>query len=90
MWTPPTSDLYPMTATFGDNDSYYASSGETSLGVAAGLEQMSSQAQTVVPDYTMTIIGVGIVVIIAVAIAVAIAVLILRKRQYLISIFFFE
>jgi outer membrane protein assembly factor BamB len=79
-WTPPKQDTYTITATFAGDDSYGSSSAATALSVGPAPATIEPQPETVVPDYTMTIIGAAIAIIIAVAIAAIAAVLMLRKR----------
>jgi outer membrane protein assembly factor BamB len=75
-WTPPNEGTYEITASFTSDDSYGSSSAAAAVVVGPAPAQISIP-ETIVPDYTMAIVGVGIAVIIAVAIA---TVLILRKK----------
>ncbi len=68
-WTPPSNDLYTITASFSGSKSYGASSAETSIAVAAA--SFSSFA-----PLDLYIIIATIVILIAIAIAV----IVLRKR----------
>ena len=78
-WTPPAEGTYKIIASFAGDDSYGSSAASTALSVGP-TPATPETPQTIVPDYTMTIIGGVIAIIIAVVIAVAVAVLILRKR----------
>jgi outer membrane protein assembly factor BamB len=76
MWSPPNADcVYTVLASFAGSESYYASYGETSVGVtAAAPTPAPPEAQ---PDNTPMFIGSTAAIIIAIAI---VAVLLLRKR----------
>ena len=78
MWTPPNADCtYKILATFEGTESYYSSSAQTALGVAAAVES-PSQPQTV-PDNTPLIASTA-AIIAAIAVVGVVTVLILRKR----------
>ncbi|HLN44858.1 MAG TPA: PQQ-binding-like beta-propeller repeat protein [Candidatus Sulfotelmatobacter sp.] len=79
-WTPPKQGDYEIVASFAGDDSYGSSAASTSISIGPAPTTPntgSQQQEIVVPDYTMTIIGVGIAVILAVAIA---TILLYRKK----------
>jgi hypothetical protein len=79
-WEPETEGQYAVTATFKGDASYGSSFATTYVSVGAATEQINIP-ETVVPDYTMTIIGVGIALAIVTVVAIAIAtILIIRKK----------
>jgi hypothetical protein len=79
-WTPPNEGTYRIIASFAGDDSYGSSSAATALLVGP-VAAVPETAQTVVPDYTMTIVYAAIAIIIAVVLAVAIVgILVLRKK----------
>ncbi|HLN46245.1 MAG TPA: PQQ-binding-like beta-propeller repeat protein, partial [Candidatus Sulfotelmatobacter sp.] len=78
-WTPPNEGVYNIIASFDGDASYGSSSAATAVSVGPA-PTTPETPQTVIPDYTMTIIYAAIAIIIAVVISVAIAVLVLRKR----------
>jgi hypothetical protein len=79
-WTPPNEGTYRVIASFAGDDSYGSSSAATALLVGP-VAAVPETAQTVVPDYTMTIVYAAIAIIIAVVLAVAIVgILVLRKK----------
>ena len=79
-WTPPNEGLYTITASFAGDDSYGSSWAETGVSVGPAATTPTIP-ETVVPDYTNTIIAAAIAIIVAIVLAIAIvAVLILRKK----------
>lgn len=81
LWQPKVPGEYKLIATFRGSESYFSSTTETFVAVEAAPESSSTQQQIVVPDYTMTIIGVGIAVVIAVAMVGLLLFVALKKRQ---------
>ena len=77
-WKPQIPGQYTVTATFMGDDSYASSFATTYASVSQAPETtQTTEAQVIVPDYTVSIISMGIAMIIAVAIA---TLLIIRKR----------
>jgi outer membrane protein assembly factor BamB len=77
MWEPKITGKYTVTATFMGDSSYGSSFATTYVGVVAAPEATATPEPQVIPDYTLSIVGMGIAIIIAVAI---VGILILRKR----------
>ena len=75
-WTPPTNDLYAITAAFAGSESYFSSEGQTAISVNSG----SSTPQPTSPSAE----PVGMYILVATALTVAaiaiVAVLLLRKK----------
>ncbi len=78
-WTPTIDGQYAITASFKGDDSYGRSFATTYASVGSP-QASATQAEVVIPDYTMTIIAAAIGIAIVVVISVASAILILRKR----------
>jgi hypothetical protein len=81
-WTAPKEGDYTIVATFAGDDSYGSSGASTAVtvGPAPTTTNNGQQQEVVVPDYTMTIIGVGIAVMIVVAIVGLALFFTVRKR----------
>jgi hypothetical protein len=77
MWKPEKIGKYTVTATFKGDDAYGSSWAETAVGVAAAPQTTDTQKEVIVPDYTMTIVGMGIAIMAVVAI---VGLLIYRKK----------
>jgi outer membrane protein assembly factor BamB len=73
-WTPPATGEYTIIASFGGSNSYFASSAETGLAVAASTSSSSTSSSAPLDLYI-------IVATIVIVIAIAIAVIILRRRK---------
>ena len=78
-WTPTTEGDYQIIASFEGDDSYGSSSASTTVSVGPALST-PEPPETVIPDYTMTIVGAAVAIIIAVAIVGLLVFLALRKR----------
>jgi len=77
-WTPTTTGMYKITASFAGDESYGSSWAQAYATVNAAPTPVDTTQPTITfPPYEMYIIGVGIAIILAVAI---VGVLILRKR----------
>ena len=79
-WTPPTSGLYTVTATFVGSNSYYSSHGQTAISVSAtGATPAPSPESKGLSNDTLGMYIIVAAVIIVIAIAI-VAVLIVRKK----------
>lgn len=78
-WTPPAEGTYEIIASFAGDESYGSSGASTtiSVGPAPDIPDAGNQPEIVVPDYTMTIVGMGIAIMAVVAV---VGLLIYRKR----------
>jgi outer membrane protein assembly factor BamB len=70
MWTPPTTGTYKILATFAGSNSYFASSAETGLGVAAAPAPAYITTAAVAPDYTPMFAGIIVAVVIAIVLVI--------------------
>jgi len=77
-WKPDITGNYTVYAGFAGSESYWPSYATTSFAIDPAPTPAPTPVAPVIPDYTLTIIGMGIAIIIVVIIA---TILILRKRQ---------
>jgi hypothetical protein len=81
-WTPTLEGDYQIIASFTGDDSYGSSGAATGITVGpAPTTTTTIQPETIVPDYTMTIIAAAIGLAIIIVIGFAITLLMLRKKQ---------
>jgi hypothetical protein len=81
MWTPPTTGTYKILAGFAGSNSYFASSGETLLGVGPSPPAPTPAAEPPAPtDYTPMFAGI-IAAVVIVAILVVYTLLTVRKQR---------
>lgn len=76
-WKPNIEGNYTVYASFAGSESYWPSHAVTSFAVDPAPTTAPTPEPQVIPDYTLSIVGMGIAMILAVAIA---TILILRKR----------
>ena len=76
-WTPPTNDMYTITASFGGSKSYFASSAETGLIVGAVSNGTAAKATTSNDNIAFYILGATIVILIALALVT----IVLKRKQ---------
>jgi hypothetical protein len=77
MWTPPTTGLYTIMATFAGDDSYFSSYAGTALGVTAAPPAAEPVEIPAYPDYT----PMFAVLIVAVVVAIIIGIVILLRKK---------
>jgi len=76
-WTPPAEGTYKIIASFAGDESYGSSGASTAVSVGPAPETPEPTEPQVIPDYTMTIVGMGIAIMLVVAI---VGVLLYRKK----------
>jgi outer membrane protein assembly factor BamB len=86
MWTPPTTGVYTIKATFAGSEAYWSSNAETTLGVSEAAAP-SGQPTTPLPTQANAPGNIGLIseyiaiVAVVVVVAVIVAALALRKRK---------